>query len=107
MKLGLLSNVTNLVRVNSTTISWDPPFSLDLTDVDPDIVYCVEVYNVTDCGTGELLTGDCNVTVTNYTIPYDIGSGRNGILEYIVTPRSNVIGSVNGTESLPLKSLCF
>ena len=105
--LGLLSNVTNLARVNSTTISWDPPFSLDLTDVDPDIVYCVEVYNVTDCERGELLAGDCNVTDTNYTIPYGVGSGRSDIYEYSVTPRSNVEESVNGTAIVPLKSLSY
>ena len=36
---------------NSTlyiNISWTAPFSLDVTDVDPDIWYSVLIYNVTD-----------------------------------------------------------
>ena len=32
----------------SITLSWNAPFSLDVTDVDPDIWYTVIVYNMTD-----------------------------------------------------------
>lgn len=52
-----MGGVTNLVRIttNSSTESdlenvmfgWDPPFSLDLTNADPDIVYNVYVYDIT------------------------------------------------------------
>ena len=37
------------IKRNFSTISWEPPFSLDLTNTDPNIIYCVEVYNIT-CG---------------------------------------------------------
>ena len=52
--------VTGIMR-DSSTITWEAPFSLNLTGVDPDIVYCVEVYNIT-CGVDDLVVGDCGVT---------------------------------------------
>ena len=84
-----------------STLSWDPPFSLDLTGVDPDIVYSVEVYNIT-CGGRELVISDCNVTENSYTS--DVIAPNGYIYEYIVTPRSNVQGAHNGTSSQPLRS---
>jgi hypothetical protein len=65
---------------------------LDLTGVDPDIVYCVEVYNIT-CGRRDLIISDCNVTEPSYTSD-DIMAGY--IYEYTVTPRSNVEEASNG-----------
>ena len=53
------------VERNSSSITWEAPFSLDLTDFDPDIGYCVEVYNIT-CGVDDLVVGDCNVTMPRY-----------------------------------------
>jgi hypothetical protein len=87
--------VTNLFR-NASTISWSPPFSLDLTDIDPDIVYCVEVYNIT-CRRRGLTVSDCNVTESSYTS--DIIAPNGYIYEYTVTPRSNVEGASNGTAN--------
>ena len=89
----------SLVR-NFTTLSWNEPFSLDLTNVEPDIVYCVDVYNIT-CGGRELLISDCDVTETSYTS--DVIAPDGYIYEYIVTPRSNVEGAINGTPSPPLR----
>ena len=80
----------------NSTITWNPPFSLDLTNVEPDIVYCVDVYNIT-CGGRELLISDCNVTETSYTS--DVIAPDGYIYEYIVTPKSNVEGAINGTSS--------
>ena len=89
--------MTDVFR-NSSTFNGEPPFSLDLTGVDPDIVYSVEVYNIT-CGRS-LLISECDVMETSYT--------NNALLpgyiyEYIVTPRSNVEGAKNGTPSQPLR----
>ena len=89
----------SLVR-NFTTLSWSPPFSLDLTNVEPDIVYCVYVYNIT-CGGRELLISDCNVIETSYTC--DVIAPDGYIYEYIVAPRSNVEGAQNGTPSQPVR----
>ena len=88
------------LRKESYTLSWDPPYSLDLTNVDPDIAYCVEVYNIT-CGGRELVFSDCNVIENSYTS--DAIAPDSYIYEYIVTPRSNVRGAQNGTPSQPLR----
>ena len=96
---GLLKSVINLER-NGSTIFWEAPFSLDLTNIDPDIVYCVEVYNIT-CGRRDLIISDCNVTEPSYTSDDIAPDGY--IYEYIVTPRSNVEGARNGTPSQPLR----
>ena len=88
------------LRKEGSTLSWDPPFSLDLTNVDPDIAYCVEVYNIT-CGGRELVFSDCNVTENSYIS--NVIAPDSYIYEYIVTARSNVQGAQNGTPSQPLR----
>ena len=55
----LLINISQEIQ----EIKWDPLFSLDLTNVEPD-VYCVEVFmNLYTCGGNpkSLLTGDCSL----------------------------------------------
>ena len=83
----------NLTR-NVSTITWVAPFTLDLTGVDPDIVYCVEVYNIT-CGRS-LLISECDVMETMVYTNDAFLSGY--IYEYTVTPMSNVEGAANGTS---------
>ena len=90
----------NLLR-NASILSWEAPFSLDLSGVDPDIVYCVEVYSIT-CGRS-LLISECDVIETSYT--YD-ALLPGYIYEYTVTPRSNVEGASNGT-SLTVSGVLF
>ena len=85
--------MTEIQRVSST-LTWVPPPSLDLTDIDPDIAYCVEVYNIT-CGMRDLIISDCSVTEPSYTSDV-IMDGY--IYEYTITPRSNVPGARNGTS---------
>ena len=99
---GLLESVSNVRVARDTAIlSWTSPFSLDLTDIDTDVIYCVDIFNVT-CGRRDLIISDCNVTDSNYTfnVPSDY------IYEYIVTPRSNVPQARNGTSSQPLRGMC-
>ena len=84
--------MSNLIR-NAAVLSWVPPFSLDLTNADPDIVYCVEVYNIT-CGRSHVIS-ECDVIETSYTNDA-LHSGY--IYECTVTPRSNVQGAANGTR---------
>ena len=79
---------------NSSTIIWVLPFSLDLTGVDPDIVYCVEVYNIT-CGVDDLVVGDCNVTEAHYV---DSRLQQGHIYRITITPRSNIQDVRNGTR---------
>ncbi|CAI8019265.1 hypothetical protein GBAR_LOCUS11596 [Geodia barretti] len=76
---GPLSKVVDLrvmSNASSVTVSWTAPFSLDVTDVDPDIWYSVLVYNVTDeNNTAAILCTDCiNITETHYTFTPDYPS---------------------------------
>ena len=87
--------MSDITRI-STTITWDPPFSLNLTDIDPDIVYCVEVYNIT-CGRRDLIISDCNVIEPSYTSD---ALYEGFLYNLIVTPRSNVDSAQNGTSSI-------
>ena len=86
--------VTEIKR-RSSTITWVAPFSLDLTGVDPNIVYCVEVYNIT-CGENDLVVGDCNVSeacIVNDQLQ------QGYIYRITITPRSNGQDAQNGTSS--------
>ena len=94
LPIGPLSVTTDIKR-DSSTITWEAPFSLDLTGVDPDIVYCVEVYNIT-CGENGLVVSDCDVTeacIVNDQLQ------QGFIYRITITPRSNGQDAQNGTIS--------
>ena len=74
--IGLLSSVVILDTDSSTssvTISWVAPFSLDVTDMDPDVWYSILIYNVTDeDNPTAVLCTDChNLTQTHYIFSPD------------------------------------
>ena len=72
---GSLASVDILTfKSGSITISWSAPFSLDVTDVDPDIWYSVLIYNVTDNPTAIPCTDCINITETHYTFTPDYPS---------------------------------
>ena len=86
--------VTEINR-NFSIITWEAPFSLDLTGVDPDIVYCVEVYNIT-CGVDDLVVGDCDVTEPRFV---DNRLQQGYVYRITITPRSNGQSGQNGTNN--------
>ena len=86
--------VMNIKR-NYSTITWEAPFSLDLTGVDPDIIYCVEVYKIT-CGVDDLVIGDCNVTEPRLV---DNRLQQEYIYRITIIPRSNGRDAQNGTSN--------
>ena len=61
---------------SSINVSWSAPFSLDVTDVDPDIWYSVLIYNVTDEENSTAVPcTDChNLTQTHYIFSPDYPS---------------------------------
>ena len=85
---------------DSIHITWEAPFSLNLTTAEPDIQYCVDVYNVT--GGEELVESICDITETFYIYTPDNPSPDH-LFNFTVTPRSNVPGSLNGTTSEPVQ----
>lgn len=49
------------------TITWDPPHTLNITGVEPDIAgYCVKVVNSTS---REILHFECEITETQFSYP--------------------------------------
>ena len=105
--IGPLLAVSGLVRgfISDQTFSWNPPSTLDLTNVEPDIAYCVTIHNIT-CGRKDILISDCSLTDSFY-IYEDIHPGL--VYQIEVIPRSNVDRAMNGTP-LVVKGLftpCF
>ena len=94
LSIGPLSVVTDIMR-DSSTITWVAPFSLNLTGVDPDIIYCVKVYNIT-CGVDDLVVGDCNVTEPRLV---DNRLQQGYVYSVTITPRSNGPDAQNGTSN--------
>ena len=93
--------MTSSANLDKVVLSWEAPFSLNLTS-EPDIVYCVDVYNITDDkGTACLILSDCNVLTTYFAYNSSYPNPRNRF-QFIVTPRSNVPGARNGTPSQPM-----
>lgn len=64
-------NLTRYEDDSNTTIyhyTWEAPFSLNISEIEPDVAYCVHIYIVT-CSDQEIpIESNCNVTVTSYTI---------------------------------------
>ena len=109
---GPLDSVTTSLQFNeeltSTTsihFSWEAPFSLNLTRVEPDIEYCVDVYNITGEDTETFVNSVC-VTTAHYTFLPDAPSPDH-LFTFTVTPRSSVPDSVNGTRSEPILGYVF
>ena len=101
LSLGPLDAVVNLtVKRTSSAIqlSWQPPFSLNLTTAEPDIIYCVNVFNITDEGMErDHLISNCNVSETYLVYNFVVENpDLNDLLQLIVTPRSNIEGSKSG-----------
>ena len=92
----------NIIRIPSVTlilITWEPPFSMNLTNAEPDIVYCVDIFNVTSNRQAENhLISDCSVLDTQYTYTQNYPDPTYAF-EVKITPRSNVEGARNGTPS--------
>ncbi len=97
--IGLLLAVGSLTATpipldSIISLTWTPPFSLDITGVDPDITYCVGVVNSTF---SLAIHSQCGITDTqyNYTVsPNDIICDAYYI--FTVTP-VNIVG--NGTST--------
>ena len=67
--VGLLSAVdaVNIMASNTTlSLTWEPPFTLDITGVDPDITYCVNVIGSTSSAA---LHPQCDITMTEFSYP--------------------------------------
>ena len=97
---GLLDAVSNLENESLGQVihlTWDAPFSLDITGVDPDIWYRVDitVFN-TSSGTVSFNTYFVNIPQFNFM---NNGTNTSVIYEFRVTP---INGAGNGPQSEPV-----
>lgn len=99
-------NANRLVDKDAIVIIWEPPFSLNLTDTEPDIIYCVEMFNVTGRKSRDHILSDCNVVVPYYTFTSSQPDPTD-TFEVIITPRSNIEGATNGTLSESLETYFY
>ena len=102
---GPLESVLNLRFVNeascdSISIAWEAPFSLNLTNAEPDVLYYVDVYNITEGE--EIMVESVNIAEEYYNFSHANLSLRQEF-NFTVTPVSNVPGAVNGINSQHLQ----
>ena len=73
MYAGKLDGVRKFKRVTGSDklqYIWEPPYSLNLTAIDPDIVYCLDNIIIivrATYGVREHVTSDCGIADNNYT----------------------------------------
>ena len=96
---GLLAAVGDLQinLVNGTLcLSWTPPFTLDITNVDPDLYYTIEITSTADAENPSTIS--CNDCSSEYKFTVNNSSPCDSYT-FIVVP---VNGARNGTPSVPL-----
>ncbi len=82
------------------SLTWTPPFSLDIPGVDPDITgYCVDVVNSTS---SLLIHSQCGITDTQYNYTVSPRSTPCDTYTFTVTP-VNIVG--NGTSASGTRGL--
>ena len=86
---------------SALSIIWDPFPSLDLTDIDPDIVYTVELFKTT-CSQNVSMSD--RVVVENHAIEENLDLMH--IYKAVITARNNVTGARNG-PSVELEGMCI
>ena len=90
--VGLLDAVGSLMLTTTksvSTLTWTPPFSLDITGIHPDIAgYCVDVTTANSS-----IHSECGITRTEFS--YDSITNLCTVVKFTVTP-INVVG--NGTR---------
>ncbi len=97
--VGLLPAVGSLIATpipldSIISLTWTPPFSLDIPGVDPDIIgYCVSVVNSTS---SLVIHSQCGITDTQYDYTVSPRSTPCDNYTFTVTP-VNIVG--NGTSA--------
>ena len=101
-----MKDVNVSINCSSITLTWQPPFSLDITNTDPDMTFCVEVYNVSE---GEKIPlhhlGQCSIIAPHYMLPTN-NSVLGSVLEYqFIITAVNVVG--RGAPSDPIDVIFY
>ena len=99
---GLLDAVSNLKTDSLGPVihlTWDAPFSLDITGVDPDIWYRVDITEAGAPLNTSSISRVVNIPEFNFTMNDYNDTSTSVIYEFRVTP---VNGAGNGTTSVPV-----
>ena len=94
-----------IILINGTLyLSWIPPFTIDITFVDPDLHYIIEIMNITSAGNSSTIPCDnCPVASPDYVFAVENPSPCDSFT-FVVIP-TNEAG--NGTPSDPLQGAFF
>ena len=98
--LNPIQSIRKIAYDTYSVYEWNVPFSLDLTGIDPDIVYCVTVYEIICLNLLRLKDNNCNISYPNYTTPFGkLNSAKR--FEITVSPKLNSVTVLNTT--MPIK----
>jgi len=64
--LAAVGGLTAVSREGSLHLTWQPPFTLDITNLTIDILYCINVYNITHNSQNDLFRIMCNLNQSEY-----------------------------------------
>ena len=98
--LAAVSDLTTKCVDDFERVQWIPPPTYDLTDIEPDIMYIIDVFR------------SDGVHVKNYSTLYvtfniSLMEFNNSCLHFFtITPRSNIKGAVLGTRSDRVPIIC-
>ena len=97
-KLEAVGNLSSKSMPSSIHLIWQPPFSLNLTTAEPDIVYFVDITQFNSNGIGGHVVSNCSEYYPHYNFTMKNPDPRD-LFQFRVTPRSNVEGASNGTPN--------
>ena len=97
-KLEAVDNLTSKPMPSSIQLSWQPPFSLNLTTAEPDVVYCVDIIQYKSTDIEGHVVSNCSVYYPRYNFMMENPDPRD-LFQFQITPRSNVEGASNGTPN--------
>ena len=95
-QLDAVTNLTNQSLVHVIHLTWDAPFSLDITGVDPDIWYRVDTAVGNISLNTLFISRVVNIPEFNFTMDGHNGANTSVIYEFQVTP---INGAGNGKTS--------
>ena len=102
-----VGNLTSVCISSAISLTWQSPFSLNLTTAETDIIYCVSIFNITNGEfEADLLIDDCTVLEQYYNFAIENPDPKYQY-KFIVIPRSNVEGATNGIPSMVNASCSF